>query len=351
MCALLLVVSVLAAPQTDLLRVPLEKSTSSRPGVSVPYPNDQIELPKEEIKPVELHKRQVIAETPPGVKIPIKKPGETVILKEKTTDVLTPEHKIKTNPVHFDHKITKRDVEKSKTVEKKPIQRTQPVGTLSHSGTRGKLPLHQEPLKHTKRDTKETLANKPATNIRADSGRQVPQAGIQGKPPRRFVRDTKETLANKPVTNIRPHSETGKQEKPQLSPSSSRRISRDTKETLAKKPATLSQTSTHGKQPLRAEHSRRITRDTKEVLPKKPEHLPASDVGSASRQTPIALRQKHTKREAEDIDDGDSIKEEKRVSKPETEAHQESIHRPSFVHPVPVSDIIKTDPAAPIKHA
>lgn len=278
---------------------------------SEPRPADRIlstKVTPEELKQHDQHKRQIIADTEPGVLIPIKKSGEVLYPEEKAAGAYTPNHKLKEKK--DEGQKTKRQTEEhSLPKEKKPVPQpdhhlAELKATQSHVPA-GHVEDKPENTHHLiKHEAEHSDNHKPGSSSEPAAHHNEEHS----KPPR----------AHSQPPHQEPHNH-----------DNAHRPARNTQDSSVANPAV------HNAKPSETE------------APKVLQALPA-DHGAAA--TNSQFQTKPTKRETDNVEpiETAAVKE---LPKADSATSKESNHSPSYVHPVPVSDIIKNSQAAPISHA
>jgi len=321
-CVALLCVSALAAPldadskhesshEHELVAANHEllRPSPINPAIpSEPRPADRLlstKVTPEDLKQHDHHKRQIIADTQPGVLIPIKKSGEGLYPEAKEPGGFSPNHRHKEK--QDENKKTKRETEE-------------------HSLPKEKNPVLQSA--HHIADLKTTQSHVPVGH-----GQDKPENAHH-----LIKHEAEHTDNHKPSSSSESAAHhNAEHSKPPRAPSHQEPHNHDNAHRPARNPQVSSVASP-------AVHN---TKSSEPEVPKASQALPA-DHGTAA--TNAQFQTKQTKRETEN-DEPIKAAGVKELPKTESAAPKESNQSPSYVHPVPVSQIIKNSEAAPISHA
>lgn len=298
-CVALMCASALSAPTESKLNQESQEKAKITPDVgdehallrpspinpavlSDPRPVDRVLSTKDTAEDLKQHeKRQILADTEPGVPIPLKKPGEVLHSEAKAPGAYSPNHRIKEK--HDENKKTKRQIDDESLPKSK-----KPVPQSDHQAS------EDENIHH--------LAKHEA----GQSDNHKPEPSVEHKS------DHSKVSHSQPAHH-EPHNQQNEH-----------RPIRNTQNTSA---ATTAAPNAKTSEP---------------AVPNTSQTLPTAS--SPNHQ----LHSKETKRETETKNVAATGHTNE---KDEPGTVKDSNHSPIFVHPVPVSQIIKNSPAAPITHA
>lgn len=441
LCVTIFIGSLLAAPHESnkheenesplkLLPVPRPESSKIDAGLnrpspinpeipSEPRPADRIldtKVTKADLEHHNAHKRQVLADTEPGVPISIKKSGEKIDLNKKPVlpvlteerGAYTPNHKRKENAQQSEHVISKRSAQVLADTEpgvpipiKRPgdkidLNKKPTESPVPEQGTKGAFTphlIHKEPLNHQHVDKEDThrhdnhkQSKRDAHHEESKSSESTPDNDSKASRPQilPFGSD------HRPLLNLghRQHNQDSdnKHEGPlaAILPFGHRRDEQHT--------------AYDDKKPQNSEPSKRPVRHTDNAPGKEVAHAAKPEAPKPHQELPVELKPipvdthhqssaphahskpaiKEIKRDSEQTDShhqnqspskshsqpsikevnhnaqklsADGPNDGKKSDQTETHPEHDTNHSPVYVHPIPVSQIIKNSAAVPITHA